>query len=175
MGNLRGKTTDGFLTPLGIPQLSCPPPPSYFTSLRTGSYSYAAASHANHERRTGTKRKDWRHRCTSEPSWKMRAMNTAGHGILRIRLRAPAVRSAYIPMRWGTSGTVPPARSRPVAALIHSHPCGGRMAYLMERECRIHKDREPQGSSPYAAVAGATFPSALHEQFDTVSIDTTII
>ncbi|MDO4669364.1 MAG: hypothetical protein Q4A63_06065 [Butyricicoccus pullicaecorum] len=57
----------------------------------------------------------------------------------------------------------PPARSRPVAALIHSHPCGRRMAHLMERECRIHKDREPQGSSPYAAVAGATFPSALHK------------
>ena len=35
------------------------------------------------------------------------------------------------------------------------------MVHLMERECRIHKDKEPQGSSPYAAVAGATIPVAL--------------
>ena len=35
------------------------------------------------------------------------------------------------------------------------------MVHLMERECRIHKDREPQGSSPYAVVAGATIPVAL--------------
>ncbi len=54
----------------------------------------------------------------------------------------------------------PLARSR-VAAFLLSHPCGGRMVYLMERECRIHKDKEPQGSSPYAAVAGATIPFAL--------------
>ena len=35
------------------------------------------------------------------------------------------------------------------------------MVHLMERECRIHKDKEPQGSSPYAAVVGATIPVAL--------------
>ncbi|MBS5145298.1 MAG: hypothetical protein KHY89_07275, partial [Butyricicoccus pullicaecorum] len=64
----------------------------------------------------------------------MRAMDTAGQGLC-----ASAVRRAYIPMKWGhCSVSFPHARSR-YAALIHSHPCGGRMAYLMEREGRDSK------------------------------------
>ena len=77
-------------------------------------------------------------------------------------LHASALRRSYIPMRWGIARY----RSRLHAPALWrrsyvSHPCGGRMVHLMERECRIHKDKEPQGSSPYAAVAGATIPVAL--------------
>ena len=96
----------------------------------------------------------------SEPSWKMRAMNQLST-CCKSGLHASALRRSYIPMNGALPGIVPAARSRLMAAFLHSHPCGGCMVHLMERECRIHKDKEPQGSSPYAAVAGATIPVAL--------------
>ena len=90
-------------------------------------------------------------------------MENACHGCAAGQgLHASALRRSYIPMRSGHCPvSFPLARSRLMAAFLLSHPCGGCMAYLMERECRIHKDKEPQGSSPYAAVAGATIPVAL--------------
>ncbi len=78
-----------------------------------------------------------------------------------VGLHASVVRRSYIPIRWALLGVVPASSYPPVAELIHSHPFGRCMVHLMERECRIHKDREPQGSSPYAAVAGATRYSLL--------------
>ena len=158
MGNLRGKTTDGFLSPLGIPQLSYPSPPSYFTSLRTGSYSYAAASSCEPRTPDGDK------------------AGKTGNADALVSLHGkcvPWVRSWTRAARFRVAAflhshemghcpvSFPLARSRLMAAFLLSHPCGGCMAYLMERECRIHKDKEPQGSSPYAAVAGATIPVAL--------------
>ena len=118
----------------------------------------------------GQSRKDWRHRCTSEPSWKMRAMDTAGHEILRIRAaRSRGAACVHSHEVGHFSVPFPPARSRPAAALIHSHPCGGRMAHLMEREGRDSKGLgnrkvpNPFGTlvATRTAVAGATIPPAL--------------
>ena len=120
----------------------------------------------------GQSRKDRQRRRTSEPSWKMRAMDTAGHGILRIRAaRSRGAACIHSHEMGHFSVPFPPARSRPAAALIHSHPCGGRMAYLMEREGRDSKGLgnrkvlNPFGTlvATRTAVAGATIPSALHK------------
>ena len=90
-------------------------------------------------------------------------MEHACHGV-RSRTRAARFRVAAF-LHSHEMGhcpvSFPLARSRLMAAFLLSHPCGGRMVHLMERECRIHKDKEPQGSSPYAAVAGATIPVTL--------------
>ena len=91
-------------------------------------------------------------------------MEHACHGV-RSRTRAARFRVAaflHSHEMGHCSVSFPLARSR-VAAFLLSHPCGGRMVHRMERECRIHKDKEPQGSSPYAAVAGATIPVALYK------------
>ena len=96
----------------------------------------------------------------------MRAMDTAGQGLC-----ASAVRRAYIPMKWGhCSVSFPHARSR-YAALIHSHPCGGRMAYLMEREGRDSKGLgNRKVLNPFGTLVATRplsparhFPSALYK------------
>ena len=120
----------------------------------------------------GQSRKDRQRRRTSEPSWKMRAMDTAGHGILRIRAaRSRGAACIHSHEMGHFSVPFPPARSRLAAALIHSHPCGGRVAYLMEREGRDSKGLgNRKVLNPFGTLVATRplsparhFPSALHK------------
>ena len=105
--NLRGKTTNGFLSPLGIPQLSYPSPPSYFTSLRTGSYSYAASSSCEPREPDGDKAGKTGNADASASlhgkcvPWNSRSIVAVDKGSCGQGLHASALRRSYIPMRWG--------------------------------------------------------------------------
>ena len=102
-----------FFSPLGIPQLSYPSPPSYFTSLRTGSYSYAAASSCEPREPDGDKAGKTGNADASASlhgpyvPWNSRSIVAVDKESCGQGLHASALRRSYIPMNGALPGIVP--------------------------------------------------------------------